>query len=88
MTLLSIYNGIPEGYTSDYDIFALLIIIIPIIVALIVIVGIWEIHKSINRQTAVQLRQAEALEQLVYEIRNQNIAHTHNNPIYNSNTNS
>ena len=56
-------------------------ILIPIILICLVVAGIWTIHKSIDKQTAVQIRQAEALEQIFFLMRNQNINNRTNNPV-------
>ena len=76
------YTVIPSSATEYSESITSLILIgsilIPIIIALIIIIGIWRIHKSIDKQTAVQIRQAEAMEQIFFLLRNESVNHRAN----------
>lgn len=64
MALLNI-----SGNTGD---FIFIIILAAIAVALITLIGIWEIHKSIDNLTAAQLSNKEVLEDILEEKKEQN----------------
>lgn len=82
-----------SGWSSE-QIIILLLFLIPIILLIVVLTAIWRIHVSINNLAAVQIRQAEAFESILKEIKDFNAINLvltqqadRKNPPYNSSNN-
>lgn len=71
MILLNAYNGtyqiVNSSNASDAYIAFAIIGLITFTLICVLLTGIWRIHQSIDKQTAVIIRQTEAIEALLTE---------------------